>query len=107
MVGNKRKTTGKLQFRGRFGKLKSHGRKMIYVKTPGGNTVVQFRKIKPGKAKCASCGAVLKGTARARPFEMQNMPLTMKRPTRPYGGYFCSKCTRDTLVKKTRANLIK
>lgn len=105
MVGNKRKTIGKLQFKGRFGRSKSHSKKMIYVRTPGGNTVIQFRMRKPGKAKCASCGAVLKGTARARPFEMQNMPLTMKRPTRPYGGYFCSKCTRAILVKKTRESI--
>lgn len=80
------------------GKHKSNTFRKIFVKVPGGNTNVQYRKKKPAKAKCADCGAVLQGVARERPYKMQNMPKSQKRPTRPYGGKLCSKCTRKKII---------
>ena len=64
--------------------------------------VLQYKKRKPGVAKCGSCGAVLKGVARARPYKMQNMSKTKKRPTRPYAGVLCSKCLRKVMIEKAR-----
>ena len=73
--------------------------------TPGGKNKIHYRKRKPSKAKCGRCGAVLKGVPRERPFKMQNMPKTKKRPERPYGGVLCSRCMRDTIIKKARENV--
>ena len=75
----------------------------IYVKTPGGKTVVQHRKRKPSKAICGKCGDVLKGVPRERPYKMKTMAKTEKRPERPYGGVLCSKCMRILFKAKARA----
>lgn len=72
-------------------------------KTPGGRVSLTYRKRKPSKAKCAVCGVVLKGVPRERPYKMQNMPKSQKRPERPYGGMLCSKCTRKKIKDMARA----
>jgi large subunit ribosomal protein L34e len=74
----------------------------VYVKTPGGRTTVHYRKRKPSKAKCGKCRALLKGVPRERPYKMQNMAKTMKRPERPYGGVLCTKCMRILFKAKAR-----
>ena len=103
MVGVKRKTKTKIERKGRFGRFKARKAfRMVFVKAPGGKTKVQFKKRKPGKAKCASCGAQLSGTARERPYKMKNMPKTKKRPTRAFGGYLCTKCARKVIIKEAR-----
>lgn len=66
------------------------------------STVTRYLKRKPKAAHCASCGAVLSGVPRERPYKMQNMPKTMKRPERPYGGVLCSKCTRQKIKESAR-----
>ena len=55
------------------GKHKSRTLRRVYVKTPGGRTTLHYKKRKPAKAKCGSCGAVLKGVARERPYKMKNL----------------------------------
>ena len=95
MVGVKRKTPSKIQREGRYGRYKCRSKIIKYVKTPGGKTVIHYREGKPSKAKCASCSTVLAGVPRERPYKMQNMAKTKKRPERPYGGKLCSKCMRD------------
>ena len=80
---------------------RSRSLRRVYVKTPGGKTVVHYRRRKPAKAKCV-CGAVLKGIPRERPYLMQNMSKSKKRSERPYGGNLCSKCTRELMVRKAR-----
>ncbi|MFH1972868.1 MAG: 50S ribosomal protein L34e [archaeon] len=62
----------------------------------------QYRKRKPSKAKCSGCGKELKGVPRERPFKMQNMAKTKKRPERPYGGNLCSKCMREKIKEGIR-----
>ncbi|MBW3001743.1 50S ribosomal protein L34e [Candidatus Woesearchaeota archaeon] len=84
------------------GRKKSRTFRRVKVKTPGGNTKVQYKRRKPSKAKCAGCGAVLAGVARALPRKMQNMPKTKKRPTRAYAGVLCTKCTRKKITQKAR-----
>ena len=63
---------------------------------------MHYKKRKPSKAVCSKCGDILKGVANERPYRMQNMAKTEKRPERPYGGVLCSKCTRKVLVAKAR-----
>jgi len=86
------------------GKHKSKTYRKIFVRTPGSRTVVHYRKRKPAKAKCASCAAILKGVPRERPYKMQNMPKTQKRPERPYGGSLCSKCSRKKIIAEARSS---
>jgi large subunit ribosomal protein L34e len=84
------------------GKKKSRTFRRVYVKTPGNKVVIHYRKRKHSKAECAGCGAGLIAVPRERPFKMRNMPKTHKRPERPYGGYFCSKCARKKIVAEAR-----
>ena len=103
MVGTKSKGMFKIQREGRFSQFKSRTRlRQKFVKVPGGRTVVQYVKKKPSKAKCGSCGRILPGTANERPYKMQNMPKTKKRPERPYGGFLCTRCLRRLIIENAR-----
>lgn len=82
-------------------KLRSRSLRRVYVKTPGGKTVLHYRRSKPKIGHC-KCGAKLKGVARERPYKMMNMAKTKKRPERPYGGVLCSKCLREFLKENAR-----
>lgn len=84
------------------GMFKSRTFRRVSVKTPGGKTVMHYRKRKPSKAICGACGAILKGVPRERPYKMQNMPKSAKRPERPYGGVLCTKCTRVVVTAKAK-----
>ena len=81
---------------------KSRSLRRIHVKTPGGRTTIHYKHSKPKSAKCGKCGAVLKGIVRERPFKMKKIGKTKKRPTRPYGGVLCTKCTRTLFIEKAR-----
>jgi len=73
----------------------------VHVKVTSG-TKLHNRRRKPAKAKCSGCGKDLKGVPREIPSKMQNMPKTVKRPERPYGGNLCSKCTRELIKGQVR-----
>ncbi|MFH1668536.1 MAG: 50S ribosomal protein L34e [Candidatus Woesearchaeota archaeon] len=75
----------------------------VSVKTPGSRTTMHYRKRKPSKAICSKCGATLAGVPRERPYKMQKLAKTMKRPERPYGGVLCSSCTRRKVISESRA----
>ena len=61
------------------GKYRSRTFRRVFVKTPGGNTVLHYRRRKPNKAHCAACGKVLLGVPNKFPRKMMNMPKTAKR----------------------------
>jgi len=82
------------------GRHKSRSMRRVYTKLPGNKVVIHYKKRKPSKAECAVCGAPLHGVPRERPYKMQNMAKTKKRPSRPYGGVLCSKCMRAKLKEK-------
>lgn len=84
--------------------LRSRSLRRVTRRTPGAQTVKQYKKRKPSKAKCADCGKVLAGVPRERPSKMRTMPKTQKRPERPFGGKLCSACTRKTILQKARAS---
>lgn len=87
------------------GMFKSGSHRKVHVKTPGGRTAIQYRKRKPSKAVCGACGVDLKGVPRERPYKMQNMPKTAKRPERPFGGVLCSKCSRKFSIEKAKQRI--
>jgi len=104
MPGNKSKTKTKIANEGRYGSLKSRrGLRMLYVKVPGGNTNIQFKKTKPSKAKCGKCSKVLAGVPHHLPSKIKKIPKTSRRPERPFGGVLCSSCMRLTLKETVRA----
>ena len=83
-------------------RYRSRSLRRIHKKTPGGRTVIHYKKKKPSKAICAKCGDLLKGVPRERPYKMQNMAKTKKRAERPYGGVLCSRCMRRLMIEKIR-----
>ncbi|MFH0752193.1 MAG: 50S ribosomal protein L34e [archaeon] len=81
---------------------RSKAKRKLFKRSPGGTVRIQYVCKKPAKAKCAECGKVLAGVPRERPFKMQNMAKSKKRPERPDGGCLCSPCSRKKIIAKTR-----
>ena len=102
MVGTKRKTESKIQREGRHGQYKARSKKLKYVKTPGGKTVIHYKKKKNKRAKCASCRVVLPGIANKSASKMKNLRKTKKKVARPYGGNLCSRCMRKKIIQEAR-----
>jgi len=84
------------------GKRRSRSFRRVKVRIPSGKSVIHYVKRKPSKATCAECGAVLKGVARVRFNRLKKMPLTAKRPSRPFGGKLCSRCMRLEIIKRIK-----
>ncbi len=82
------------------GMFRSRSLKRIKVRVPGGESRIHYKERAPSKAKCAGCKAELKGTPNKRVPLMKKLSKTEKRPERPFGGYYCSKCMREHLRKK-------
>lgn len=85
------------------GRFRSRTYRRVFVKTPGSQTVLRYRRRKPQKAKCGTCGKQLSGMPRELPYKMRTMPKTQKRPERPYGGVLCSKCMRSLFKTQARS----
>ena len=84
-------------------RFRSRSYKRMRKNTPGGDNVLRYKKKKPSKHVCAECGAVLHGVPRGRPYEIGGkLSKTSKRPTRPYGGYLCTKCMRKHFKEEAR-----
>lgn len=73
------------------------------VRTPGGKTVLRYKKKKTNKHVCAECGKLLHGVPRGRPYEINKLAKSKKRPNRPYGGYLCSECVRKLFKREARS----
>jgi large subunit ribosomal protein L34e len=84
-------------------RYRSRSYKRTFKKTPGGVTVLHYKKKKPSKHICADCGKLLHSVPRARPYQIRKLPKSKKRPNRPYGGYFCSECARKMFKKEARS----
>ena len=83
-------------------RFRSRTFRRVFVKTPGGITKLHYRKRKPAKAHCAGCGIELPGVPRERPYKMQNMCKTKKRPERKFGGVLCTRCSRAKIKEAAR-----
>lgn len=84
------------------GMFKSGRFRKVFVKTPGGKATIHYRERKPKRAVCGQCKKPLSGVPRERPAIMANLPITMKRPERPYGGVLCSACMRVRVQNAVR-----
>lgn len=74
----------------------------VFVKTPGGRTIVHYRKRKPARAQCAQCQRYLAGVAHGIPSHVRKIPKTSRRPERAFGGVYCSRCSRAKIVELVR-----
>lgn len=83
-------------------RFRSRTFRRVKSKLPGGKTVTHHERRKPDAAICAVCKKELKGTPREMPAKMKSLGISKKRPERPYGGYMCSKCSRELIKKETR-----
>lgn len=84
-------------------RLRSRSLRRVYVKTPGGRTVIHYRFRRPKVAKCSSCKGSLKGVPHERPNEMKKISKTKRRPSRPYPN-LCSKCMRKKIIEGAKKN---
>ncbi|HLC66765.1 MAG TPA: 50S ribosomal protein L34e, partial [Candidatus Nanoarchaeia archaeon] len=76
-------------------KHRSRTFRRVFRRTPGGRLVLHYHRRKPGMPQCGSCGASLPGVVRGRKAAVKAVPRSARRPERPYGGQFCSKCMRQ------------
>ena len=83
-------------------RYRSRSYKRVYKNTPGGENVLRYKKKKPSKHVCAECGKLLHGVPRGRPYEINKLAKSHKRPNRPYGGYLCSSCARKHFKNEAR-----
>ncbi len=82
--------------------MQSRSNRKVFVKTPKGTKVVVKRR-KPSKATCPACGKVLSGVASNLPFISNRLPKTAKKPSRPYGGFLCSSCSRKKILNEVNS----
>jgi len=85
-------------------RYRSRSLRRVYVRTPGGRTVIHYEKRKPLPAKCAVCGAELHGVPRLRPVELRKLPKSLRRPERMYGGVICPRCLKTLLKQAIRGS---
>jgi large subunit ribosomal protein L34e len=76
--------------------------KKIAKRTPGGKLTIHYRREKVGFARCARCKKPLIGVPSLSRVEISRLPKSRRRPTRPYGGYLCSRCMRSEIKKRVR-----
>ena len=73
------------------------------VTTPSGRSVIHYTPRKHARAQCGTCGVFLQAVVTGRPSQIHKLSKSERRPSRPYGGVLCSKCTRLTVKAKARA----
>ena len=82
--------------------LRARTLRRIQRRTPGGTTVQHYGKRKPSRAKCANCNGYLSGVPHTRASKLHSMSKSQRRPERPYGGQYCSKCSREMIKARVR-----
>lgn len=81
--------------------IRSRKQRRVKVKIPSGVKVV-YKKRKPKLAHCGSCGTILHGVPRERPYNLKKLPKSKRRPERPYGGALCHKCLKKKIARGAR-----
>jgi large subunit ribosomal protein L34e len=71
-------------------------------RTPGGRVVVHYTKPNHKVQKCAQCGKDLHGVPRKSTLK-QTASKSERRPSRPYAGVLCSRCSRELIKGVTNA----
>ena len=84
------------------GRYRSRSYKRTFKKTPGGNTVLHYKRKKPSRHICAECGKQLHAVPRGRPYQIRKLSKSKRRPNRPYGGNLCTECVRRVFKQEAR-----
>jgi large subunit ribosomal protein L34e len=79
--------------------------KKVKRRTPGGLLKFVFRRRMHGKHKCAICSGELAGVPRGKPAIIKRLTKSKRRPTRPFGGQLCPKCTKKIVAMKAKLKL--
>ena len=83
-------------------RFRSRSYKRMNKRTPGGENVLRYKKKRPSKHVCAECGAPLHAVPNGRPYEINKLSKSQKRPNRPYVGYLCPNCARKHFKNEAR-----
>ncbi len=76
--------------------------KKIKIRLPSGRVKIRKRRGRVSVSVCANCKRELQGTPRKHATEIGKLSKTEKRPSRAYGGYLCSGCTKELFKEKAR-----
>ena len=79
---------------------RSRSKKRRSIRTPGGKSVIHYKKKKVSKHHCGRCGNALSGVPNAIPSAIGKMSKSERIPERPYAGVLCSDCT-EALMRYT------
>lgn len=58
-----------------------------------------------GFVRCARCKGIIHGIPRTH--KIKNLSASEKRVERKFGGYYCSRCTREIIKEMVRRNVEK
>jgi large subunit ribosomal protein L34e len=86
-----------------YGKYKSGRFRKVFVRTPGARNVIHYEERKINAPSCAICKEPLKGVPRLIGSKFKNLPKSMKKTERPYGGHLCTKCARIKIKAYARS----
>ena len=82
--------------------LRVRSLRKVKVRLPGGASITHYFRRRPSQAVCAECKKPLHGVPRERPHGLKSIPLSGKRPTRPFGGNLCALCSREKMKARLR-----
>ncbi len=80
--------------------LRSSMLRKMKKRLPGGVSVTHYFKRKPNAAVCARCKKPLHGVPIIQSSRKKKIAKSERRPTRPYGGNLCSRCSRIAIKEK-------
>ncbi|MEM2994726.1 MAG: 50S ribosomal protein L34e [Candidatus Bathyarchaeia archaeon] len=82
---------------------RTRSKKRIYKALPGGGKKLHFKQKPSALSRCASCGKLLLGIPRVTPSKIRKLNRTKRRVWRPFGGYLCHNCLKNSLKQAIRA----
>ena len=84
-------------------RIKTRSFRRKQVRLPGNKVTTHFLRRPPQPAKCAHCKNPLTTVPRKLPKQMQKLGRAARRPSRPFGGFYCSSCMRAVMITRARA----
>lgn len=87
-------------------RVKTRSLRRKQVRLPGSKTVTHFIRRRPASATCAGCGKDLLTVPRVLPKQMQKLGRVVRRPSRPFGGFYCSPCMRVVMIAQAREQVV-
>ncbi|MEO3992876.1 MAG: 50S ribosomal protein L34e [Desulfurococcaceae archaeon TW002] len=83
--------------------MRSRSLRRVWRRTPGGKTVIHYRRSKPHVAVCGVCGSRLGGVPTSTG-SLRKVAKSSKRPERIFGGVFCPSCLSIALKYSVRGS---